>query len=209
MSNREPAECQAFWKCFAYLADGISDPGRLAVELYSKELIGRELRTEDQKSGIEERVKIVTLLSAVEDQIVTSPAAKFGEFLDLLQNESSLQHLAARLEDTHRELASIRPSMSTPPSPLPSLVDVTSSLPLPSAKRPRIDNVLQSHHHLEHTIHFQQNHQTLAGYPQARFMQCTTPCCQLFAVALIPMPPTSSLSTHERLNYQFMTNGHM
>ena len=67
------------------------------------------------------------------------------------------------------------------PSPLPSLVDVTSSLPLPSAKRPRTDNVLQFHHHLEHTIHFQQNHQTLAGYPQAGFLQCTTPCCQLFA----------------------------
>ena len=177
--SREPAECHAFRKCFADLADGISDPGWLAVQLYSKELIGRELRTEAQKSGIEERVKIVTLLSAVEDQIVPSPAIKFREFLDVLQNEPSLQHLATRLENTHRELASIRPSMSTPPSPLPSLVDVTSPLPLPSAKRPRIDNVLQSHHryHLEHPIHFQQNHQT-----QVCFMQCTTPCCRLFAV---------------------------
>ena len=178
MSKRESTECRAFRKCFTDLADGITDPGWLATRLYSKELIGRDLH---KQAVHQERVKTELLLSAVEDQIVVSPTIKFREFLDVLQNEPSLQRLATLLEDTHHELASIRPSMSTPPSPLPSLVDVTSSLPLPSAKRPRTENVLQSYHRLEHTIHFQQNHQTLAGYPQARFMQCTTPCCHLFA----------------------------
>ena len=175
-SKKESAECRAFRKCFAVLVDGVTDPGLLAVQLYSRELIGPDLLKETQKQAVEERVKTVNILLAVESKIVTSPATKFKEFLDVLQNEPSLQRLATLLEDTQRELASIRPSMSTPP--LPSLVDVTSPLPLPSA---RLDNVLQSHHRLEHTIHFQQNHQTLAGYPQARFMQCTTPCCQLFA----------------------------
>ena len=148
MSNREPAECHAFRKCFADLADGISDPGQLAVQLYSKELIGRELRTEAQKSAIEERVKIVKLLSAVEDQIVTSPATKFREFLDLLQSEQSLQHLATRLENTHHELCTLNvsPSTSSPslPTSSPHLqhpqfisANANSCLPLPPAQGPR------------------------------------------------------------------------
>ena len=118
MSKRKPAECRAFWKCFADLTDGISDPGRLAVQLYSRELIGPELRAEAQKSAIEKRVKIVKLLSAVEDQIITSPATKFREFLDVLQSEQSLQHLATRLENTHHELCTLNVS----PSPLPKYV---------------------------------------------------------------------------------------
>ena len=44
------------------------------------------------------------LLSAVEDQITASSATKFREFLDVLQNEPSLKHLATRLEDTYSEL---------------------------------------------------------------------------------------------------------
>ena len=110
MSNRDPAEYRAFRKCFADLAVGISDPGWLAVQLYSRELIGRELRTEAQKSAIEERVKIVKLLAAVEDQILTNPATKFRELLVVLQNEPSLHHLATKLENTYRELSGPRPS---------------------------------------------------------------------------------------------------
>ena len=110
MSNRDPAECRAFRKCFSVLADGISDPGWLALQLYSRELIGREARTEAQKSAVEERVKIEKLLSAVEDQILTSPATKFREFLDVLQSEPSLHHLATILENTYRELSGPRPS---------------------------------------------------------------------------------------------------
>ena len=105
--NRESAECRAFRKCFADLADGITDPGWLAVKLYSRELIGPDLRTEAQKQATEDRVKIVKVLSAVEDQIVVSPTTKFREFLDVLQGEPSLQHLATRLEKTQYELVSV------------------------------------------------------------------------------------------------------
>ena len=106
-SNREVTECRAFRKCFSVLVDGITDPGWLAVQLYSRELIGGDVRTEAQKPTIEERVKKVSLLSAVEDQIVASPATKFREFLDVLQNELSLQHLAKRLENTQHELSEL------------------------------------------------------------------------------------------------------
>ena len=103
-SKRDSAEFRAFRKCFSVVADGITDPGRLAFQLYSKELIGRDIRTEVQKQAIAEREKVGMLLSAVEDQIVASPATTFREFLDVLQNEPSLQHLATRLENTYREL---------------------------------------------------------------------------------------------------------
>ena len=99
-SKRESAEYRAFQKCFLLLAEGITDPGRLAVQLFSKELIGPDLRRETQKQAIEERVKIERLLSAVEDQIVASPTTKFQEFLNVLQNEPSLQHLATKLANT-------------------------------------------------------------------------------------------------------------
>ena len=80
-SKRESAEYRAFQKCFLLLADGITDPGRLAVQLFSKELIGPDLRKETQKQAIEERVKIERLLSAVEDQIVVSPSARSKKHL--------------------------------------------------------------------------------------------------------------------------------
>ena len=114
-SKRDSAECRAFCKCFSVLADGITDPGWLAVQLYSRELIGPDLRTEAQKPAIAERVKIVKILSAVEDQIVASPATKFREFLDILQNEPSLRHLATRLENTHCEFVGMPQHMEMRP----------------------------------------------------------------------------------------------
>ena len=103
-SMRESAECRAFRKCFSILADGILDPGRLAVELYTRGWIGADLRTEAQKPEISERVKIDKVLSVVEGQLRVSPM-KFRELLDILQQEPSLKHLAARLERSyHAEL---------------------------------------------------------------------------------------------------------
>ena len=130
MSKRESAEYRAFRNCFSVLADGITDPGRLAIQLYSKGLIGPDLRMEAQKQGIEERVKIKRLLSAVEGQIMTSPTTKFREFLDVLQSEPSLQHLAARLESTYRELSG--PTLS----PLTVCTQPTTPIPIPS-RRPQ------------------------------------------------------------------------
>ena len=105
-SKRNSAEYRAFRKCFADLtgASGILDPGWLADQLFSKELIGSDIRREAHNQAIPKRVKVERLLSAVEDQIVTSPATNFRKFLDVLQSEPPLQHLATRLENTYREL---------------------------------------------------------------------------------------------------------
>ena len=80
-SKGESAEYRAIRKCFADLTGaatgGVLNPGWLAVQLYSKKLIENELLTEAQKQAVEEREKAVKLLSAVRDQIATSPATKF------------------------------------------------------------------------------------------------------------------------------------
>ena len=137
MSNRESTEYRAFRKCFSVLADGITDPRRLAIQLYSRELVEPELRTEAQNPAITERVKIKKLLSAVENQIVVSPVTKFWEFLDVLQNEPSLQYL---LESTYRELCtpSALPTTATlTPSPLTVCTQPTTPIPIPGRCPPQ------------------------------------------------------------------------
>ena len=98
--STRPSECRAFQECFAVLAEGISDLESLAAELYSKGLIARDL----YKKVIKQQATIGKLLSAVEDQIVASPATNFKAFLDILQKEPSLHGLAAILESSHCEL---------------------------------------------------------------------------------------------------------
>ena len=186
--NRQSVECRAFQKCFSVLADGISNPGWLAIQLYSKDLIGPDIRTEAQKPAIVEQVKIEMVLSAVEKQIGISPASTFKQFLDVLQNEPSLQHLAARLQNAHRELSesytlsvSSPIAMSSPPlaicsqlnTPLPSSNPYSqhpppsSCVPIPPTKRPRTDD-LRPQPLLEQPSDFHQGHQMPEHYQQAQ-----------------------------------------
>ena len=43
-SKHESAECRAFQKCSAVLSEGISDPDWLAIQLYSRDMISRDMR---------------------------------------------------------------------------------------------------------------------------------------------------------------------
>ena len=140
-SKRNSAEYRAFRKCFADLAgaSGILDPGWLADQLFSKELIGSDIRREAHNPAIPERVKVERLLSAVEDQIVTSPATNFRKFLDVLQSEPPLQDLATSLENTHQKLLGLCTTMSISSSPHPQHPPSNSSPSPPPAKRPRTD----------------------------------------------------------------------
>ena len=151
-SKRESPEYRAYQRCFSVLADGITDPGRLAVQLFSRDLIGPDLRKEAQKQAIEEGAKIERLLAAVEDQIVTCPAARFREFLDVLQNEPSLQHLAARLESTYHELSEQCRAHKLPSPPLPV-----------SSQQPQHPPLRSDATFLPPTMHFRQ------GYPLTHF----------------------------------------
>ena len=109
--STRPPECRAFQKCFAVLFEGISNLEPLAAQLYSKELITRDLYKEVTKH----QAKIGELLSAVEDQIVANPATKFKVFLNILRNEPSLHDLAAKLERSYCESRSAVIKKGTPP----------------------------------------------------------------------------------------------
>ena len=98
--NLDSAECQTFQKCFADLSEGISDPGWLATQLYSRDMISRNMRREAELETIPAPTRTRKLLSAVEDQIITSPELKFRDFLYILHSEPSLEHLARKLEET-------------------------------------------------------------------------------------------------------------
>ena len=100
-SKLDSAECRAFQKCFAVLNDGISDPGWLAIELYSRDMISRDMRRNIEESSAP--IQTRKLLSAVEDQIISSPASKFRNFLNILYGEPSLEHLARKLEEVYGE----------------------------------------------------------------------------------------------------------
>ena len=100
-SNLDSAECRAFQKCFAVLNDGISDPGWLAIQLYSRDMISRDVRRKIE--AFSAPIQTRKLLSAVEDQIISSPESKFRDFLDILYSEPSLEHLAIKLEEVYGE----------------------------------------------------------------------------------------------------------
>ena len=84
---------------FAVLSEGISDPGWLATQLYSRDMISRDMKREAELETTPAPTRTHKLLSAVEDQILTSPV-KFGDFLDILHSDPSLDHLARKLEET-------------------------------------------------------------------------------------------------------------
>ena len=98
-SKLDSPEYQAFQKHFAVLSDGISDPGWLATQLYSRDMISRGMRQEAQLETLPAPIRTRKLLSAVEDQILTSPEPKFRDFLYVLHSEPSLEHLARKLEE--------------------------------------------------------------------------------------------------------------
>ena len=100
-SKVDSAECRAFLKCFAVLNDGISDPGWLAIQLYSRGMISRDMRRKIEALSVP--IQTRKLLSAVEDQIISSPESKFRDFLDILHSEPSLEHLARKLEEAYGE----------------------------------------------------------------------------------------------------------
>ena len=98
-SKLDSPEYQAFKKYFAVLSDGISDPGWLATQLYSRDMVSRDARQEAQLETLSAPIRTRKLLSAVEDQILTSPEPKFRDFLYVLHSEPSLEHLARKLEE--------------------------------------------------------------------------------------------------------------
>ena len=98
-SKLDSPEYRAFQKHFAVLSDGISDPGWLATQLYSRDMISKSVRQEAQLGTLPAEIRTRKLVSAVEDQILTNPEPKFRDFLYILHSEPTLEHLARKLEE--------------------------------------------------------------------------------------------------------------
>ena len=105
-SKLDSAEYLAFRKCFSDFAAGISDPEWISLKLYSEGLIDQNERMKagNKMHSVLERNQ--SLLSAVEQQIITCPTPKFRDLLDILHSEPSLQHLAMKLEEAYGKLVS-------------------------------------------------------------------------------------------------------
>ena len=103
-SKLDSPESQAFKRHLTVLSDGISDPGWLATQLYSRDMISRDTKQEAELETIPALRRTRKLLSAVEDQILTSPEPKFRDFLYILHTEPSLDHLARILEEACSKL---------------------------------------------------------------------------------------------------------
>jgi len=103
-SKLDSAEYLALRKCFSDFAVGISDPEWISLKLYSEGLIDQNERMKagNKMHSVLERNQ--SLLSAVEQQIITCPTSKFRDFLDILHSEPSLQHLAMKLEEAYGKL---------------------------------------------------------------------------------------------------------
>ena len=94
-------EYQTFQSCFGVLCNGISDPGWLASELYSRDMISQDIRQEAELQILSASMQTRKLLSAVKDQIIASPKPKFRDLLYILHSEPSLEYLAAKLEENY------------------------------------------------------------------------------------------------------------
>ena len=100
-SKLDSAEYLAFRKCFSLLAIGISDPELISLKLYSAGLIdlNERMKASNRMHSVLERNQ--SLLTAVEQQIIVSPASKFRDFLGILHSEPSLELLATKLEEAY------------------------------------------------------------------------------------------------------------
>ena len=103
-SKVDAAICKVFQKYLPVLCDGISDPSWLATQLYSREIITRDTKREVELEALAVPVRTRKLLSAVEDQITSSPAPKFRDFASILRSKSSLEHLATNMEEAYSKL---------------------------------------------------------------------------------------------------------
>ena len=89
-------ELQVFKLYFSKLVESISP--WLANELYSNDLISRQLHKDVVGTTGSESQKVCKLLLAVEDQIVVNPSVLY-KFLSVMRGDTSLVHIADTMSD--------------------------------------------------------------------------------------------------------------
>ena len=100
--NEETPEAKTMRKHYADLTKAIQNPLGLASELYSANVIARNILDSTLESSCTKVEKTMHLLQAVSDQITVNPK-DFHCFLDVLRKDSSLQATAELISSTYRK----------------------------------------------------------------------------------------------------------
>ena len=96
-------ELKVFKLYFSKLVDSISHPERLALELYSQEMISRKVRDEAMKiTGPSTYDRALKLVESVEDQIAVKPSV-LHKFLSVVRGDPSLLYIADAMSDSCRK----------------------------------------------------------------------------------------------------------
>ena len=100
--GEETPEARTMRKHYADLTKAIQNPLGLASELYSADVIARNILDSTLESTNPKVEKTMHLLQAVSDQIITNPQ-EFHCFLAVLRKDSSLQATAELISSTYRK----------------------------------------------------------------------------------------------------------
>ena len=100
MAAEKTVEAKTMRKHYADLTQAIQDPLRLAANLYSENLIARNVLDSTIESPHTKVEKTMHLLQAVSDQIANNPE-DFHSFLAVLRKDSSLEVTAMLMSSTY------------------------------------------------------------------------------------------------------------
>jgi len=104
LNKKSIPELRVFTLYFSKLAAAIPHPEQLAIELYSRGVVSREVRDETMHIvGQPAYNRTAKLLSAVECPIELNPGT-FHAFLSVLRGDPSLVYLADAMSDEYRKL---------------------------------------------------------------------------------------------------------
>ena len=104
MNKKSVPELRVFTLYFSKLAAAIPHPEQLAIELYSRGVVSREVRDETMHIvGQPAFYRTAKLLSAVECPIELNPGT-FHAFISVLRGDPSLVYLADAMSDEYRKL---------------------------------------------------------------------------------------------------------
>ena len=102
-TERSSPELRVFKRYFSKLAAAIVHPERLASELYSRDIVSKEVRNETMHiMGPSAYNRTMKLLSAVECLIELNPGT-FHTFVSVLRGDSSLVYFADAMSDEYRK----------------------------------------------------------------------------------------------------------
>ena len=110
MDYENTAECRSFQLHYAELLETFRNPTVLAARLYSAGLLSRDTRRKIDGRDLTESAS--EILAAIETAIQLD-SNNFHKFMEVLEKDSSMQHLCGKLRSTYGECDNVCLSTST------------------------------------------------------------------------------------------------